>query len=118
MSERADVRRCRPPRYAEIRNSPGYRQAFGLFTGRTPVVAAVQGSSVGVSLRLAMAAGLQVAACEVRFTANFARLGFHHGFARSVTLPRSVGQQRRWNFSTPADRSAARKPSIWACATR
>ena len=29
-----------------------------------------------------------------RFSANFARLGFHHGFGLSVTLPAIVGQQR------------------------
>jgi 2-(1,2-epoxy-1,2-dihydrophenyl)acetyl-CoA isomerase len=35
-----------------------------------------------------------VAAPEARFSANFARLGFHHGFGISVTLPRVVGEQR------------------------
>jgi enoyl-CoA hydratase/carnithine racemase len=35
-----------------------------------------------------------VAAPEARFAANFARLGFHHGFGLSVTLPDLVGQQR------------------------
>jgi enoyl-CoA hydratase/carnithine racemase len=36
----------------------------------------------------------RVAAPEARFAANFARLGFHHGFGLSVTLPDLVGQQR------------------------
>jgi enoyl-CoA hydratase/carnithine racemase len=36
----------------------------------------------------------RVAAPEARFSANFARLGFHHGFGLSVTLPDLVGQQR------------------------
>ena len=31
---------------------------------------------------------------DVVIAANFARLGFHHGFALSVTLPRAVGEQR------------------------
>jgi enoyl-CoA hydratase/carnithine racemase len=35
----------------------------------------------------------RVAAPEARFSANFARLGFHHGFGLSVTLPRLVGPQ-------------------------
>jgi enoyl-CoA hydratase/carnithine racemase len=30
---------------------------------------------------------------EARFSANFARLGFHQGFGLSVTLPRLVGPQ-------------------------
>ena len=36
----------------------------------------------------------RVAAPESRFSANFARLGFHHGFGLTVTLPSLVGQQR------------------------
>ena len=36
----------------------------------------------------------RVAAPEARFTANFARLGFHQGFGLTVTLPGLVGQQR------------------------
>jgi enoyl-CoA hydratase/carnithine racemase len=34
-----------------------------------------------------------VASPESRFSANFARLGFHHGFGLTVTLPDAVGQQ-------------------------
>jgi enoyl-CoA hydratase/carnithine racemase len=71
-----------------------YRQALRLFTGRKPIVAAVQGSAVGGGLGLAMAADFRVAAPDARLTANFARLGFHQGFGLSVTLPRAVGQQR------------------------
>jgi enoyl-CoA hydratase/carnithine racemase len=41
-----------------------------------------------------MAADFRVASPESRFAANFARLGFHHGFGLSVTLPRAVGHQR------------------------
>jgi enoyl-CoA hydratase/carnithine racemase len=35
-----------------------------------------------------------VAAPEARFSANFARLAFHHGFGLTVTLPEAVGAQR------------------------
>jgi enoyl-CoA hydratase/carnithine racemase len=41
-----------------------------------------------------MAADFRVAVPEARFSANFSRLGFHHGFGLSVTLPRVVGEQR------------------------
>jgi 2-(1,2-epoxy-1,2-dihydrophenyl)acetyl-CoA isomerase len=34
-----------------------------------------------------------VAGPQARFAANFARLGFHHGFGLTVTLPPIVGQQ-------------------------
>jgi hypothetical protein len=71
-----------------------YRQAFGLFMVRKPVVAAVQGSAVGGGLGLALAADFRVAVAQSRFVANFARLGFHQGFGLSVTLPAVVGRQR------------------------
>jgi len=71
-----------------------YDEAVRLFSARTPVVAAVQGAAIGGGLGLAMAADFRVACPEARFAANFARLGFHHGFALTVTLPGAVGQQR------------------------
>ncbi|WP_326761710.1 enoyl-CoA hydratase/isomerase family protein [Streptomyces phaeochromogenes] len=71
-----------------------YRQAFRLFSGRKPVVAAVQGGAIGGGLGLAMSADFRIAAPAARLTANFARLGFHQGFALSATLPRAVGPQR------------------------
>jgi enoyl-CoA hydratase/carnithine racemase len=71
-----------------------YRQAFRLFSGRTPIVAAVQGAAVGGGLGLAMAADFRIVAPDAKLTANFAKLGFHQGFALSVTLPRAVGPQR------------------------
>ena len=71
-----------------------YDEAARLFATSTPVVAAVQGAAVGGGLGLAMAADFRVASPEARFVANFSRLGFHHGFALTVTLPAAVGQQR------------------------
>jgi enoyl-CoA hydratase/carnithine racemase len=71
-----------------------YEEAVRLFEARTPVVAAVQGAAIGGGLGLAMAADFRVASPEARFSANFARLGFHHGFGLTVTLPPAVGQQR------------------------
>ncbi len=71
-----------------------YDAAVDLFSTRTPVVAAVQGAAIGGGLGLACFADFRVAAPEARFSANFARLGFHHGFGLSVTLPGLVGQQR------------------------
>jgi 2-(1,2-epoxy-1,2-dihydrophenyl)acetyl-CoA isomerase len=71
-----------------------YRAAVRLFRTGTPVVAAVQGAAIGGGLGLALAADFRVAAPEARFSANFARLGFHHGFGLSVTLPAVVGRQR------------------------
>jgi 2-(1,2-epoxy-1,2-dihydrophenyl)acetyl-CoA isomerase len=71
-----------------------YREAVRLFRTRKPVVAAIQGAAVGGGLGLALAFDFRVAAPEARFSANFARLGFHHGFGLSVTLPALIGLQR------------------------
>lgn len=71
-----------------------YRAAVRLFRTRKPIVAAVQGAAIGGGLGVAMAADFRVAAREARFSANFARLGFHHGFGLSVTLPAAIGGQR------------------------
>jgi len=57
-------------------------------------VAAVQGGAIGGGFGLALSADFRVAAPSSRFSANFAQLGFHHGFGLTVTLPRLVGEQR------------------------
>jgi 2-(1,2-epoxy-1,2-dihydrophenyl)acetyl-CoA isomerase len=71
-----------------------YAQAARLFETTVPVVAAVHGAAVGGGLGLACSADFRVGCPEARFAANFARLGFHHGFGLTVTLPAIVGQQR------------------------
>lgn len=71
-----------------------YRAASVLFTTRKPIVAAVQGAAVGGGLGLAMAADFRVVNPDARLTANFARIGFHHGFALTETLPHAIGHQR------------------------
>ena len=70
-----------------------YRHALRLFGAPLPVVAAVQGAAIGGGCGLALSADFRVATPQSRFSANFARLGFHHGFALSVTLPAVVGRQ-------------------------
>lgn len=68
-----------------------YREAARLVRCPVPVVAAVQGAAVGGGLGLACTADARVATATTRFRANFARLGLHHGFGLSATLPRIVG---------------------------
>jgi 2-(1,2-epoxy-1,2-dihydrophenyl)acetyl-CoA isomerase len=70
-----------------------YREAVRLFGTKIPVVAAVQGASIGGGLGLACSADFRIGSARSRFSANFARLGFHHGFGLTVTLPAIVGQQ-------------------------
>lgn len=71
-----------------------YDVAIRLFEQPVPMVAAVQGSAVGAGLGLALTADFRVATPRTRFLANFALLGFHHGFGMTETLPRVVGMQR------------------------
>jgi 2-(1,2-epoxy-1,2-dihydrophenyl)acetyl-CoA isomerase len=71
-----------------------YAAAVRLFAVRKPVVAAIQGAAIGGGLGLAMSADFRVASTQARLAANFSRLGFHHGFGLSVTLPRVIGAQR------------------------
>ena len=68
-----------------------YAGALRLFSLKKPVIAAVQGAAIGGGLGLALWADFRVTCAEARFSANFARLGFHHGFGLSLTLPRAVG---------------------------
>ena len=70
-----------------------YEEAIRLFQVNTPVVAAIQGAAIGGGLGLALMADFRVSCPEARFAANFARLGYHHGFGLTVTLPATVGQQ-------------------------
>jgi len=71
-----------------------YDEAVRLFATKTPVVAAIQGAAGGGGLGLALWPDFRVGCREARFSANFARLGFHHGFGLTVTLPSVVGNQR------------------------
>ena len=70
-----------------------YDEAVRLFATQTPAVAAIQGAAVGGGLGLALFSDFRVASPDSRFSANFARLGFHQGFGLSVTLPKLVGSQ-------------------------
>ena len=70
-----------------------YEQAVRLFRTNKPVIAVVQGAAVGGGLGLALSADFRITCPEAKFSANFAKLGFHQGFGSSVTLPRVVGIQ-------------------------
>ena len=71
-----------------------YEHALRLYRAGKPVVAAVQGAAIGGGLGLALVADFRITCAEARFSANFSRLGFHHGFGLSLTLPRLIGPTR------------------------
>ena len=87
------LRRARLLRQRRPGHRRAVRAALRLFAAPLPVVAAVQGAAIGGGFGLALSADFRVATPESRFSANFARLGFHHGFALTVTLPAAVGRQ-------------------------
>lgn len=71
-----------------------YEIAARLVESPVPTIAAVQGSAVGGGFGLALITDFRVGSPRTRFACNFAKLGFHHGFGISETLPAVVGQQR------------------------
>jgi enoyl-CoA hydratase/carnithine racemase len=71
-----------------------YEVGVQLFAVGLPIVAALEGAVIGGGLGLALVADFRVGAPETRLSANFAKLGFHHGFGLTVTLPEVVGRQR------------------------
>lgn len=70
-----------------------YGEAARLVQTNKPIIAAVQGAAVGAGLGLALIADFRVGCEESRFSANFARQGYHAGFGISFSLPRLVGPQ-------------------------
>jgi enoyl-CoA hydratase/carnithine racemase len=78
----------------ELQAASVYREAVRVFSSTIPVVAAIQGAAVGGGLGLALSADFRVVSPETRLWPNFARLGFHHGFGMTVTLPAVIGPQR------------------------
>jgi enoyl-CoA hydratase/carnithine racemase len=70
-----------------------YRHVVRLFSGKKPLVAAVQGAATGGGVGLALIADFRVGSPDVRFLTNFVRLGLHPGFGTTVTLRHVVGPQ-------------------------
>lgn len=95
-----------------------YLEAIRLFSFSTPVVAAVQGAAIGGGLGLACSADFRVAGPESRFAANFAQLGFHHGFGLSVTLPLAVGHQRSLDLLYTGRRITGEEAAAFGLADR
>lgn len=90
-----------------------YDQALRLFACKKPIVAAIQGATIGAGLGLAIAADYRIAAPEARFAANFTKLGFHPGFGLTNTLPRLIGTQRASLMVMTARRFKAEEMLGW-----
>ncbi|MDI6028818.1 enoyl-CoA hydratase/isomerase family protein [Corticibacterium sp. UT-5YL-CI-8] len=80
-----------------------YNEALRLVENKKPIVAAIHGAAIGAGLGLALLADFRVSCKDARFSANFARQGYHPGFGMTCTLPRVVGDQKAaWLFYTGA----------------
>jgi enoyl-CoA hydratase/carnithine racemase len=56
-----------------------------------PVIAAMNGHTVGGGFGLALLADIRVANADAKYGVNFARLGIHSGLGISYVLPRLIG---------------------------
>lgn len=85
------------PRKPEDASALLYAEAARLFRIGKPWIALVQGGAIGSGLGLAAAADFRIAAPTAYFYPNFVKVGLHHGFGLSLTLPSIVGphQARR-----------------------
>lgn len=86
-----------------------YGEAVRLITSDLPWIAAIQGAAIGGGLGLALAADFRVALPRARFSANFSRLGLHHGFGLTVMLPRLVGHQMASRLLVTSERIDGRR---------
>jgi enoyl-CoA hydratase/carnithine racemase len=75
-------------------SNPIYEQGARICEATKPIVAAVQGAAIGGGLGLALVCDFRVGSPDTVMATNFARLGMHHGFGITATLPAVVGQQR------------------------
>ena len=73
--------------------APCIARLCGCSRRRRPWSPRCKGPRSAAASALALSADFRVASAGSRFSANFARLGFHHGFGLSVTLPTLAGQQ-------------------------
>jgi 2-(1,2-epoxy-1,2-dihydrophenyl)acetyl-CoA isomerase len=71
-----------------------YAEAVRLFRLDKPWLALVQGGAIGSGFGLAVAADFRIAAPAAYFHANFVKVGLHHGFGLSVTLPAVIGEHQ------------------------
>lgn len=71
-----------------------YEPFLSVLDIEVPVIAALNGHTVGGGLGLAMVCDVRIGNRESKYGANFCRLGLHPGMSISYLLPRLVGVSR------------------------
>ncbi len=71
-----------------------YEPFLSVLDIEVPVIAALNGHTVGGGLGLALVCDVRIGSRDAKYGANFARLGLHPGMAISYILPRVVGVSR------------------------
>jgi len=71
-----------------------YEPFLSVLDIEVPVIAALNGHTVGGGLGLAMVCDVRIGDRESKYGANFCRLGLHPGMSISYLLPRLVGASR------------------------
>lgn len=95
-----------------------YDVVVRLFDLPVPMVAAVQGGAIGGGLGLSLAADFRVASSESYFAAPFVRVGLHHGFGLSETLPAVIGSQRATDMLLTGRRVYGDEAAQWGLCDR
>jgi 2-(1,2-epoxy-1,2-dihydrophenyl)acetyl-CoA isomerase len=76
---------------ARARAEAAQRVVRAIWTGRKPVVAAVEGAAMGAGLALALACDRVVAASDARLGTSFTRVGLAGDLGIFATLPARIG---------------------------
>jgi enoyl-CoA hydratase/carnithine racemase len=90
---KASVQRDDRNRLPHERSFAMYEPFLSVLDIEVPVVACLNGHTVGGGFGLALVCDIRVGNVESKYGANFARLGLHPGMAISYLLPRLIGPQ-------------------------
>lgn len=88
---RSSLQRGDDPRPSREASYAMYEPFLRVLDVQVPVIAALNGHTVGGGFGLALLADIRVANSDAKYGANFARLGIHSGLGISYVLPKLVG---------------------------